>query len=39
MSPQERCKALSSAKRNQSRYCLTEDDLVPRIPERINQKK
>ena len=39
MSPQERCKALSSAKRNQRRYCLTEDDLVPRIPERINQKR
>ncbi|HHX2516567.1 TPA: RHS repeat-associated core domain-containing protein, partial [Neisseria subflava] len=39
MSPQERCKALSSAKRNQRRYCLTEDDLVPRIPERINKKR
>ena len=39
MSPQERCKALSSAKRNQSRYGLTESDFIPRIPGRINQKR
>ena len=39
MSPQERCKALSSAKRNQSRYGLTESDFIPKIPGRINQKR